>query len=333
VCGVTALDAVAENVRLATWDRLLRRAPNQLGGLHGSDAELLPIAANGDSLLALNVDTIVEEIAAGLYDPFTAGYVAVAGALSDLASVGAAPLGVLLAVTLPGGDAGRIQEAVARGAREACDASATWVLGGDTSEARSLAVTCSAVGVVARRNVRTRIGVQPGDRLIVSGPVGAGALFAARRLLGGFDGGPFRPRPRFDASARLSGIASACIDTSDGLIAALDQLSRLNGVRVRITTPVSELLLPTARVFATETGLPPLAFAACSHGEYELLAVVPEEAARAATEAGFLDVGRVEAGNGVFAEDRLLPTARIRNLWEGRAGDPRSYLAGLLELL
>ncbi len=176
-------DDVAENRRLTRWADLLPRAPGQVGGVHETDAELVPL---GDGrLLALTVDTVAEEIALGLYrDPRTAGRIAVAAAVSDLAAVGAEPIGLLLSVTLPARDAEAVQEAVARGVAEAAGEAGTWVLGGDTNEGTALSVGCSAAGFVPADSVLTRMGARPGERVFGTGPLGLGAARAAAALLG-----------------------------------------------------------------------------------------------------------------------------------------------------
>ena len=84
---MTDLDAIHENRQLSRWATLLPLLPEKCGELHHTDSELVSL---GDGrLLALNVDSVVEEVRYGLYDPFLAGYVAVIAALSDLAAVGA----------------------------------------------------------------------------------------------------------------------------------------------------------------------------------------------------------------------------------------------------
>jgi thiamine-monophosphate kinase len=331
---MSELDAVRDNARLSRWAELLPRRPDQLGAIHGADAELVPLGAGGD-LLALKVDAVVEEVTRGLYDPRTAGYVAVAGALSDLAAVSATPIGVLLAVTLPRGDtASDVQREVALGAREACDVSGTYVLGGDTSDGDALAITCAAAGLVPRARALCRIGARPGDVVVTTGPLGSGAIAAATHVLTGAPSA-FRPVPRLEAGRALGGVATACIDTSDGLLAALDQLARLNAVRVRITGPVRDLLLPAARALATDGGLSPLALVACPHGEFELVATAPGPRVAELRAAGvpLLEIGRVEEGDGVFEGDRALPTGRLRDLWDEHGGQPAAYLAALLEVL
>ena len=177
-------EEIAENRLLARWGELLGRAPGQVGRFNEADAELVPL---GDGrLLALTVDTVDEEVRAGLYrDPRTVGRIAAVAALSDLAAVGADPLGLLLSVGLPREDRERVQEGVARGVREVCDATGTFVLGGDTNESETLTVAGVAAGLVPRDSALTRVGARPGHVVAVSGRVGAGSALAATRLLGG----------------------------------------------------------------------------------------------------------------------------------------------------
>lgn len=327
-------DDVLENRLLSRWGELLPRAPKQVGAVHESDAELVPL---GDGrLLAATIDTVAEEIRHGLYrDPATAGRMAVVSSLSDLAATGAQPIGVLLAVTLPDLD---VQDAVARGAAEACAAHGTFVLGGDTSAGDALSVTCTALGVAPVEGRMMRIGAQTGDAIFASGPLGAGSVLAARAMLGADAAGAeqeFRPRARLREATSLRGIASACMDTSDGLIATLDQLARLNRACLRITRPLAALLQPAARELAERLRLPPFAFLAAAHGEYELVFTVPrdrvDEMQKAARSIGWspLLVGVVQTGQGIVAEDRPIDGARVRNL---APDDTASYIRALCEL-
>jgi thiamine-monophosphate kinase len=332
------MDEIAENRLLSRWGELLGRAPGQLAGLHEADAELVPLGDGG--LLALTVDAVDEEVRAGLYrDPVTVGRIAAVAALSDLAAVGAEPLGLLLSVGLPRADRERLQEGVARGVREVCEAAGTFVLGGDTNEAVSLTVAATAAGLVPRDGVLTRVGAQPGDLVCLSGPVGAGAALAAAVLLAADDGGAehaFRPWPRLREGRLLRGRASACMDTSDGLLATLDQLARLNGVAIRVTRPAEELLESGAAAVRTRLDLPAFAFLAGHHGEFELAFTVPGRRfaglVRTAVRIGWkpLAIGCVEAGEGLFLGSREIDGARLRNLLEEVGGDPLAYARALV---
>lgn len=300
------VDAVSDNALLSRWPVLLGRAASEV---HRADAEFVPL---GDGrLLAVNVDVVDEEIAAGLYDAETAGFVAVAGALSDLAAVGADPLGVLLAVSLPRHDPRSAQEAVARGARAAAERAGVAVLGGDTSQGESLTVGCTALGEVAADRVTTRLGVRVGDVLVTTGPAGAGAVHAAR-VLAGAGRGHFRPAPRLAEGRAFGGVTHACIDSSDGLLAAIDQLARLNRVGVALDDP-EEFLRGEAVALASALAVPAWAMLAVPHGDFELVCALPEPCVDALP-FPVLRVGRVIEAPSVLLDGRELPMTRLRNL-------------------
>jgi thiamine-monophosphate kinase len=290
-------------------------------------------------LLALTVDTVLEEVAVGLYrDPFTTGRTSVISSLSDLAAVGADPLGLLMAVGLPEGDA-TVQEQLALGIRDACEAAGTYVLGGDTGSTPTLQVGCLAAGLVPEDGVLTRIGARPSDHLFVSGGVGLGAALAAHMLLGipkeTFSELDFRPMPTIKYGKALRGVASACMDTSDGLLSALDQLARLNEVEIRLQIS-EETLHPRAEATRQAAGLPVFPFLASYHGEFELVFSVPEDRieALAAAAAGIgwspIPLGRVEKGEGLFLGNIPVDGSRVRNLLEDCGGDLGRYVAELL---
>ena len=333
-------DDVAENRRLTRWADLLPRAPGQRGAIHETDAELVEL---GDGrLLALTVDTVCEEIRLGLYrDPRTAGRLAAAAALSDLAAVGAEPLGLLLSVTLPARDADAVQEAVARGVAETASAAGTFVLGGDTNEGDELSVGCTAAGTVPCGAELRRLGISPGDLLFSAGPLGLGAAVAASTL---FAGGTLLPESALAPPCRIAhgialrGIASAAMDTSDGLVATLDQLARLNGVALHLTRPTEELLDPRALDVAHRLALPPLALLAAAQGEQELVFAVPPrnvpslEAAASRLSWTPVLIGRAEPGSGVFVNGVPFDGARARNLLGSSGGDLRAYATALVAM-
>lgn len=264
-----------------------------------------------------------------------------AAALSDLAAVGAEPLGLLLSVTLPAGNADVVQEAVARGVAQAASAAGTFVLGGDTNEGDELSVGCTAAGTVPRGFELTRVGISPGDLLFSAGPLGLGAALAASTLLAGgslLSEDDLVPPPRIAHGIALRRIASAAMDTSDGLVATLDQLSRLNGVALRLTRPPAELLHPRALQVARSLSLPPLALLAAAQGEQELVFAVPPErqpaleAAAARLSWTPVPVGRAESGSGVFVNGAPFDGARARNLLGACGRDLGAYAAALVAM-
>ncbi len=335
------LDAIGENRLLAGWAKVLRRHPAQANRMHEADAELVPLAGTGQ-LLALTTDTLAEEIALGFYaDPETIGWMAATMSLSDLAAVAAEPVGLLAAVTLPKGAGAEWQASLAAGLDAACAAVGTWVLGGDTNFGAEASVTTTAVGLAGDGKVLRRVGCGTGEVVYTSGPLGAGATVAAR-VLTGSAGPPFRPVARIAVAKRLVGFATACMDTSDGLVATLDQLSRLNGVGFEITAPLPRLLEGGALRTCQALGLDPLVALAQPHGEFELVWTVraahAERFEREARLEGYepLVVGRTveEPVIRVCGEPpRTIDAARIRNLTDEVGADPRTYVPALVAAL
>ena len=229
----------------------------------GDDAALLA-PPRGDRLVA-SVDTAIERrhfrgewLTAG-----EIGYRSVTAALSDLAAMGATPLGVLVALALPSRWRDRVGE-LADGIAEAVDAAATRIVGGNTSGADDLSITTTVLGTAY--TVLRRSGLHVGDALYVTGTLGApGAALAAWQR--GDEPAPAH-RTRFARpSARLREArwlavreASAAIDISDGLAGDLQHLAAASGVDIEVDLS----LVPRAG------GVSPID-AASSPEEYELV--------------------------------------------------------------
>jgi thiamine-monophosphate kinase len=331
---VRLMEEIAENRLLSRWAAALPRSPKQVGAIHETDAELLPL---GDGrLLALTVDTVSEEVQTGLYRlPRTAGRIAATASLSDLAAVGAEPAGMLLSVSLPRDATADVQREVAEGVAEVCRAADTFVLGGDTSEASELSISAVAVGFVPADGAMTRLGLRPSDLLFSSGPLGSGEALLG---LSTHDEAHWQPRARLAEGRALRGIASACMDTSDGLVSTLDQLARLNGIALRVTVPLPSLLERSAEGLRATLGISALPFLAAEHGEYQLVFGVPPDRLRELeTRAHAISwrptfLGRVEPGVGLFMGGTPIDGAFVRNLRANSAGDFPAYVRALCAL-
>jgi thiamine-monophosphate kinase len=292
-------------------------------------------------VLAITTDGLVEELETGLYDdPDLIGWMAVTVNASDLAAVGAEPLGIVIAETLPRDAPAGFLERMQQGISDACDAYHLPLLGGDTNHSSHLALTGTALGICLGPPPVTRRGARPGHHLFVSGPLGAGGAFAWCRLLAeGVAEPPFRPVARVAEGAVARRYASAMMDTSDGLIATLDELGRLNGVGFELAAPLSSVIVSSAETLVRQRGLPPWMLLAGPHGEFELVIVVPPERrtafliAAAAVDWRPIELGRVTAEPGLaVALDEgtaRLDTRRVRDLWVESAGDARRYLEAL----
>jgi thiamine-monophosphate kinase len=204
--------------------------------------------------------------------------------LSDLAAMGAAPLGYLMTIALtPGTDEGWLAGFTAGLAADQAEFGLQ-VLGGDTvSTPGPLSLSLTILGHAPPGAALTRAGARPGDDLWVSGRIGDGwlGLRAARGEIADPDGALARryrlPEPRLALGLALRGLARACMDVSDGLLQDAGHLARAGGCAVAVEAariPVSDATAPIAAL-------------ASGGDDYELLfAAAPED--RAAVEAAGL---------------------------------------------
>lgn len=316
----------------------LPRSPLLLNGLCESDAELIRLPGT-DMALALTTDAIAEEIAAGLYnDPYLIGWMVVMVNASDLAAVGAEPLGILLNETLPGVVDPAYVERLQSGIRDALAVCGLRLLGGDTNFSPTMQIAATAVGIVPCDVLLTRLGCAAGDRLYASGPLGLGGAFALGQLDPQAPAVPYHPLARIREGRLLRGIASCCMDSSDGVIPTLDELGRLNGIGFRIDAPLADILHPAALQGAARASLPEWLMLAGPHGEFELLFTVspdsqPALQAAAAAIGWFpIPIGSVTSEPGLWLGSRRLDSTRIRDLFADVEGDVRRYLAELIAI-
>jgi thiamine-monophosphate kinase len=215
------------------------------------------------------------------------GYKAVAVNLSDLAAMAAEPEALFVVLGAPPEtDAEALLELY-----EGLNEPAVPVRGGDTSAARELTISVTALGRSQR--VPGRSGARSGDVLVVTGPLGAAAagLHVLERGLDGFDKlvrAFNRPPFRLDAARELGPVAHAMLDLSDGIASDAQRIAERSGVKLVIEVE----RLPLAPGL-DEVGDEPF----WTLGEdYELLAALaPGDAER----LGYPTIGRVESGEGV----------------------------------
>ncbi len=345
------MDDILENVSIDAWVRAFSRSPRQVNAPHESDAELVEMPGSPDLLLAATIDTVSEEILEGIYqDPYTMGWVVAMASLSDLAAIGADALGLLLSVSVPPeGDAGFVARA-ALGVEEACRSLDVHVLGGDSNQAATAAFTGCAIGTVPRDSVLTRRGVEPGDAVYLSGRAGGGnALGLARlgrvpdRL---FPEERYRPTARLTFGRALRGLAHACMDTSDGVLATLDQLMRLNGLGFEVDCDWESMLAPDVVELCGATGTPHWMMLGGPHGEFELAFAMPEarlgELERCLGTLGSAQsppvrIGKVQERPAITlalptGERSDIDMASVRNLLETMDGDLTRYVTKLRSL-
>jgi thiamine-monophosphate kinase len=234
-------------------DETVERIRRTLGnGIEGpdlrDDAAVLALAGGGP--LVLSVDTVVDgvHVDLDLCRPSDVGWKSLMGAVSDLAAMGAQPVGALVALCVPGGSAGGdLAVGVMAGVAEAAEASRCGVVGGDLSSAAQLVVTVAVLGTVAPPGVAVgRDGARAGDVVLVTGPCGGSAAGLREMRAGsrGADGRLAYRRPVARVAegelARLHG-AHAMMDVSDGLALDLHRLADASGVGLVLgDVPIAE---------------------------------------------------------------------------------------------
>jgi thiamine-monophosphate kinase len=244
-------------------DETLERIRHTLeGGIEGGglrdDAAVVAVPDGGPVIVS--VDSVVDgvHVDLALCSPQDVGWKALMGALSDLAAMGARPIGALVALCVPeAAGSGEMTLGVMEGVAEASQASGCPVVGGDVSAASVLVVSVTVMGTVDGGTAVPRSGAAAGDVILVTGPCG-GSAAGLRVLRSGAEAaglGPVeaalaaayrRPVARLaeGVAARLAG-ASAMIDVSDGLALDLHRLADVSGVGfVLDSVPVAEGATP-----------------------------------------------------------------------------------------
>lgn len=223
----------------AEFDKIRKMiaAMGQSAGSIGDDAAILSCPAG--SQLVVSTDISVEDIhfRRDWLSFEEIGYRATAAALSDIAAMGANPIGVLLAIACPDEQAASLVE-IARGAAAAAGDSGSAIIGGDLSGAAVLSITATVLGHSPRP--LTRSGARAGDNLYVTGTLGGSALGlnALRRGANPMTGARekfARPKPRISEALWLSEKgASSCIDISDGIVGDLGHIAAASGVNLLV---------------------------------------------------------------------------------------------------
>ncbi|MCZ2105230.1 MAG: thiamine-phosphate kinase [Comamonadaceae bacterium] len=288
----------------------------------GDDCALLAPAPGMQ--LAVSSDMLVEgrHFFAGT-DPEALGHKALAVNLSDLAACGARPLAFTLALALPKVDEPWLA-AFARGLLALADAHGCELVGGDTT-AGPLNLCITVFGEVAQGDALKRSGARAGDDVWVSGAPGQArlaldALRSAWRLpeavLATARARLERPTPRVALGLALRGVATSCIDVSDGLLGDLAHVLDASGVGATIeVTPTTALIAASAcptsagALFDAETlPLTSTQLQGCvlaGGDDYELVFTAPParralvRAAGAASATRVTRIGRIEAQPGL----------------------------------
>jgi thiamine-monophosphate kinase len=296
-------------------------APGVRVGAGTDDAALVE---QGRHLGILTADMAVEGVHFELatVSPRDLGYKAVVATVSDVAAMGGSPRFGLVTLGLPKDTEASWVVELFGGLREAADEYALALVGGDLSRADRVVMSVTVTGEVPEGQAVTRSGARPGERIVVTGALGAAAAGlrlsradphrAGSSLASGW-GRPllaalFRPVARVGEGQTLAQAgATAMMDVSDGLALDLSRLCAESGVGARVdlaSLPVAPGLLELAAV----AGVDPLELALSGGEDFELLATLDHsvmDRARSRLEERFAvrltDIGEITAGAGMVA--------------------------------
>ncbi|MCI4327925.1 MAG: thiamine-phosphate kinase [Thermoplasmata archaeon] len=273
----------------------------------GDDAAAIRLRPGTVALLT--TDALVEGIHfLRASPPRSVGRAAAAVSLSDVASKGGRPIGLLLDLLLPPETEPQWAREVVTGARREIRRWGGELVGGDTKPSGSRTVVGTILAEADPRRLAPRTAARPGDALLLTGTAGRGGAAASRLARGPPTASALRRllavEPRVAEGRALIEFAHAMLDTSDGVAESARLLSQASRARVEVdrdrlpADPALARIRPESRREA----------ALFYGGDYELLAAVPPArvgaAMRAVARVGGTAtvVGRVRAGRGAFLQ-------------------------------
>jgi thiamine-monophosphate kinase len=211
--------------------------------------------------------------------------------LSDIAAMGGRPLVALISLGIPiQTEVEEIQE-LYRGMRDICTGYGLDIAGGDTvASPDKLVINASVIGEARENEVLYRSGARPGDKLFLTGSVGdssAGLKILQHEIRSPESIGTHfikalnEPKPLVEIGRFIatSGLATAMIDLSDGLLSDLGHICTESGVGAMISAPTIPLS-PELKLLAGGAGFNPLELALSGGEDYQLLFTVPEKKAQ-----------------------------------------------------
>jgi thiamine-monophosphate kinase len=272
----------------------------------GDDAAVVRV---GGARVVWTVDTQVEGVHFDRrwLDLSDLGWRSFQAAASDLAAMGARPIGALSSLILPAGSTARELSAIGKGQAEAASALRCPVVGGNIARGSELSVTSTLIGRAAEAPL-LRSGARAGHEVWLIGAVGlarAGLELLSRGLplstaaLRACARAWRRPEALVARGAALLGRASSLIDVSDGLAGDLAHVATASEARAVIEHAALRRALPAELVVASaKLGEDPLELALYGGEDYALLAT-----GRGARRPRFARrIGRIERGRGTLLE-------------------------------
>lgn len=239
--------------------------------------------------------------------------------VSDLAAMGAAPVGIVVSLGFPKDTEAEVVKEISEGMNESALEYGTCVVGGHTGQSDELTLTGTAVGIVPKDQLLTRSGAKPSDIAAVSGSIGTAAA-GLQILLKKLEVDPkersilvkaaLEPKARVKEACALADAkcVTAATDITDGLAWSLHELSIMSNVGFTIEEKNLPILSPTKKV-ADLIGSDLIDLTSYIGGDYELLLTIKPDKWKIAEEA-IKKVGGQLFKIGITTEDKELKIIR-----------------------
>ncbi len=277
----------------------------------GDDCAVLDIPSQQQ--LCISMDTLIEDVHFPKdAKPFDIATRALCVTLSDLAAMGATPIGFTLGITLPEANPSWLNN-FSQGLADMAQRYQCPLMGGDTTKGPILVITIQVHGVVEKGCALTRSGACVGDKVYVSGNMGDGGgalpiVLADPALKKAESVCPltqhfYKPLPQIEFAQSLIGVASACLDVSDGLVQDLNHICKKSGVGIELNASKVPLSAALVALYGREQALQ---YALSGGDDYQL-------AYTAAHCENGICVGQVVAGNEVSILDGELLAAGFQH--------------------
>ena len=278
----------------------------------GDDCAIIdPTRLRAGERLVWTIDTAVDEIhfRRAWLSMEQLGYRATIAATSDLLAMGARPIAMLAASTLPDDLDDDAFDACVRGQRSACDAVGVALIGGNLSSGSLLSIATTALGATTRPILRSRASI--GDVVVVAGVVGEAAI-GLRALMSGREAefarfaDRWRVPPCLLAAADIfASHAHALIDVSDGLAQDVGHIARASGVRIVLDErALAARRAPDVDEACARLGVDALTMELSGGEDYALVATMSREAFDDGFAREYKPIGEVVAGTGVSVRTR-----------------------------